>query len=59
MTKDQAVIHHLTQNGALSRAQADLERRRREMPEPAEAPAKPPPVDRATRRFLSDYEGEW
>jgi len=48
MTEEEAVIHHLTKTGALARAEADLERRRRAAPE---APPEPPPLDPATERF--------
>jgi hypothetical protein len=52
MTKEEAVIHHLTANGALARAEADLERRRREAPEEQPEP-EAPPMDEATRKFFS------
>ena len=53
MTEEQAVIQHLSKTGALARAEADLERRRREAPEPEE-PSEPP-LDPATQRFLHDF----
>ena len=48
-TRAEAVEAHLA--NAIAEADRDLERRRRDAPEPA---AKPPPVDPATRRFLED-----
>jgi hypothetical protein len=48
-TRAEAVEAHLA--SAIAEADRELERRRRDAPEPE---AKPPPVDPATRRFLED-----
>lgn len=50
-THEEAGLHHLAP--AIRQADADLERRRREMPDEGEAPP-PAPLDPATARFLSD-----
>jgi hypothetical protein len=42
----------------MARAEAALEKHKREKPaEPVKL--KPPPIDPATKRFVSDYEGLW
>ncbi len=50
-TKNEAIQHHL--RGAVTEADRDLERLRRETPKPPPEP-KPPPMDHPTRSFLDD-----
>jgi hypothetical protein len=55
-TRAEALAAHLKRNGVIARAEADLERRRKDAPTPEPQLA---PIDPATRRFLSAYEREW
>jgi hypothetical protein len=53
-TQEQAVEAHLA--GLVKQADRQLERFRQDQPP---KPPEPPPLDYATRKFLSDDEGLW
>ena len=50
-TQEEAILEHLA--AGIKEADASLDRRRRDAPEPA---PEPPPMDRATRRFHMDAD---